>query len=749
MIGQIAIWVGFLGAAISAFAYYRVSQGNDSMQKFARNGFAVTFGCTLAASVLLMLYIMQHRFEYDYVWSYSSRDLPTALLITTFWAGQEGSFLLWAFWSIFIGIVLLRSSKKNKNESEVMAVYMSIVAFLLLLVAVKSPFKYIWNVHPNDVTVGQIPNDGRGLNPLLQNFWMLIHPPILFIGFAALAVPFSFAIAALWKKQYQQWISAALPWVLFGALSLGAGLILGGYWAYGVLGWGGWWGWDPVENSSLVPWIVSIILIHSILTQRKTGRLARTNFALAVTGFFLVVYSTFLTRSGILGDSSVHSFVDPGAFAYTLLIVWLVLTALLGFGLLGKRWKDLTSPAGHSHLFSREGFLALASVVMGASALVVFFGTSLPIVSKITVEPSFYDRTNLPLAILMGVLLSFSLLLQWSIQGGKETFKKAFIALGAALVVTIILIIVGLNDWRMILFAYSSLVAFFLNIETGLRLAKQNIQWVGGPIAHVGLALLFLGIIGSGRYGEKVNVSLPLHEQKEALGYTWTYLGSKQNSEGKSVFTIKGERNGSVLTLEPVMYMSSYNNNIMRNPDYVSLLTKDLYLEPVSLEQPNESEAKSMDTYNLKKGEPISIQGVQVTFLRFEMGAHGKDGMMGGSQFGIGAVLEVRKGTKTEQLTPVTFFQGQNIERMDAAMLKDSSLGFQMLKMNINMENKEALVQIQVVKPGAAAPSSSNKEILIVEASVKPFITLVWFGAFCIILGLGISIYRRRLGFES
>ena len=229
--------------------------------------------------------------------------------------------------------------------------------FFYLLIAIKSPFQYIWDVAANNVPQGFIPQDGRGLNPLLQNFWMIIHPPVLFIGFASLAVPFVLAVAALWQKKYDKWIQTALPWVLFSALSLGAGLMLGGYWAYGVLGWGGWWGWDPVENSSLIPWMVAIILVHTMLIQMLTGKLARTNFILAVLAYLLVIYSTFLTRSGILANASVHSFVDPGMLAYTLLIIWLVAAAVGGFGMIVLRRKELTIQTPPSTWLTRESML--------------------------------------------------------------------------------------------------------------------------------------------------------------------------------------------------------------------------------------------------------------------------------------------------------------------------------------------------------------------------------------------------------
>jgi cytochrome c-type biogenesis protein CcmF len=188
-----------------------------------------------------------------------------------------------------------------------------------------------------------VPPDGRGLNPLLQNFWMVIHPPVLFIGFASMAAPFSLAIAGLWKKDFAILSRQGFPWVLVATSVLGLGIMLGAYWAYGVLGWGGYWGWDPVENSSLVPWLTGIALLHTMLAQLRTGKYARTNIALAIVSFILVIYSTFLTRSGILGDASVHAFTDPGAVVYWLLLSILVLLTVGGGALMVQRWTAKAS----------------------------------------------------------------------------------------------------------------------------------------------------------------------------------------------------------------------------------------------------------------------------------------------------------------------------------------------------------------------------------------------------------------------
>jgi cytochrome c-type biogenesis protein CcmF len=257
-----------------------------------------------------------------------------------------------------------------------------ILSFLLLMLIVKNPFAFIWDRFPDDLIKSgpipagvtsyvvldaakniwaQFPQEGKGLNPLLQNYWMVIHPQILFIGFSSMAVPYANAVAGLLRKDFTSWIRVATPWLVFGAMVLGTGIILGGYWAYETLGWGGFWGWDPVENSSLVPWLLCVATIHTTLVQRKNGAYLKTNFSLSILTFVAVLYSTFLTRSGVLGETSVHSFVDPGMWVYWLLLGCMVLFAGIGFGLLYVRAREMPKiPVEHS-FFSREFALFLGA----------------------------------------------------------------------------------------------------------------------------------------------------------------------------------------------------------------------------------------------------------------------------------------------------------------------------------------------------------------------------------------------------
>ena len=748
MVGVFIVWIAFVAASVSAYSFYWTATRNTRMLALARNSFGIMALSILAASVLLLVYILTHRFEFAYVWEYSSRSLPLDLLVTTFWAGQDGSFMLWALCGSCIGLILMAYTRRKGIEAETMALYALIQAFLLLLLILKSPFTYIWHAYPNDVSVGTIPTDGRGLNPLLQNFWMIAHPPMLFAGFAAMAVPFVFALAALWRKAYQEWIPSALPWVIGGTVALGTGIMMGGYWAYGVLGWGGWWGWDPVENSSLVPWIVGVILIHTMLVQRRTGGLARTNFFLGISTFVLVVYSTFLTRSGILGSSSVHSFVNPGGWVYACLVLWILSLVGLGISMLGVRWKDLRTLAVRSPLFTRESFLSIASAVMGTIALVILFGTSYLLVPLATLERTFYDNTNLPIAIGMMILLGLSLGLQWKEESRATLPKKSAISLVLAMVGTAILVAVGLHDVMMGLLAFASLFAFFVNAMRFIALAKEDVRHTGGTLSHIGLALLFLGIIGSGRYGEKQTASLPLNESKEVLGHQLTYTGSKQMQDGKWLFSVKVAKEGSQFTLEPVMFQSEYNNSLMRNPDYAAFLTRDFYIEPVSLEDvaPPTASTGNGSTLQLKKGESKALGDATVTFLRFDTNHKGMEATTGAGNFPVGVVLQVKRGSTIEEVTPVTVYRGAEKVEMKRATTKDGSIGFDLIAMNIGTQSIPSTIDLAITGNVLSAPPVAKAQLLVVEASVKPFMSVVWTGAVFILFGLIVSLTTKFNG---
>ncbi len=739
--------VAFLASLAATLNYYRNAYRQKFLLSPARVWVKLSAGSILVASALLLLLIFRHDFSNGYVYSYSDRSLPFHFLLSSFYAGQEGSFLFWALCASLIALWLAPYTGKRKSEPFVMGAFMAVQSLLLLLLIVKSPFQYVWEMIPN-APLNEIPADGHGLNPLLQNFWMVIHPPVLFVGFAAMAVPFSFAIGALWRKEYQEWVAQAFPWILFANLSLGLGLMLGAYWAYGVLGWGGYWGWDPVENSSLVPWITSVALIHTLLVQRRSQKFVRSNFALAIGSFFLVVYSTFLTRSGILGDSSVHSFTDPGATVYWMLVGFLAFILVSGFGLMVVRRKDLAAHAGAEASFvSRETALGAGSVVLLLSAAVILFGTSLPIVSKTTVEPSFYDATNLPIAIAIGLLIGLSLFIQWGVDDFKSIMKRLLVSLGASAILVALLWFAGVREWVTVLFVFASIFAFFVNLEVGLRTMRGDITLLGGKFAHIGMAIMFLGIIATGKFGKAQHLGLQLNKPQEALGYTLTYIGHEPTPDGKFAFNIAVEKEGTKFQLAPVMFQAG-EQGMMRNPDIVTFLTRDFYVSPVSLDRPEdhaEHDGHNHDgqLYTIPKGETVSFGAVKAKFVKFDMNAHSSDAMMNGKDgMAIGSVLELSDGERRETVVPTAHYSTSGEPTYSSSHSKLINSTIQLVSMNVGMgSEKPSTITVKVNNAHAASPAP---ETLVVEASIKPYINLLWFGTVIMIGGFILSMYKRR-----
>src|SRR4030095_14451442 len=300
---------------------------------------------------------------------------------------------------------LLGGPRAGKGPA-VMAIYTLTLMGLLLILVRENPF----------VMLGKTPVDGTGLNPLLQDNWMVIHPPIMFVGYAATAIPFAFAMAALWRRQYDGWAARAFPWALGGFLVLGTAILMGGYWAYKTLGWGGYWGWDPVENASLIPWIFGTVLIHGLHMERAQGRYRRANYVFTFLAYIAVLYGTFLTRSGVLADFSVHSFVDLGISGWLTLLLGGFF--LLGLYLIVTRWKEIPTKPNEDPFLSRGTFMVLATIVLLIMALVITARTPAPLLtrcieSQSQVGPSFYNRVNLPIALLVAFLVAIVPYLAW------------------------------------------------------------------------------------------------------------------------------------------------------------------------------------------------------------------------------------------------------------------------------------------------------------------------------------------------
>ncbi len=760
MLGSIFLSLAFAMALISGVSYAMALRGGITdryfrIARFSFHGAVISF---MVACAVLMYLVLTHQYQYTYVYQHSSTSLSRPLLMASFYAGQEGSFMLWTLLTALIGVFVLGYAQRVRYEAEVMAPLMLVLFCLLLILIVKSPFRTIYQSFADEnIPAGFIPADGRGLNPQLENLWITIHPPILFIGFAAMTVPFVFAVAGLIKRDYQRWIAISLPWVLFASMALGFGIMLGGWWAYETLGWGGFWAWDPVENSSLIPWLACVALVHTMLVQKRTGTISRrsglpdkvgglvkTNFVLAVATFGLILYSTFLTRSGVLGDTSVHSFVSPGGFVYGVLLAVIVIFMGIGISALAARWKDLNQASLHFPMMSRENALGLGSAVLLASATIVLIGTSWPIFMplfgkpKVSIQPDFYNTFHLPLAMVLVLLNGISMRLKWKNTAPAEFFRQMGGAIAVAVLGTIGLVILQIHDPIYIALGFGALLAFVVNVQIGSRVLRGNPRFVGAYVSHAGVALMMLGIIFTSRYSQTQHVRLVQGVAQDVFGYSITYNGPKQieldkPDREKYEHQVTLEKDGRSYEVGPVTFLSDFNKreSAFLEPGILYTATKDIYLSPKALD-----EEGGNPKVTLRKGEKVPVpfdSSITIRFEKFDMSRAETEGMQGG-------VVEVIRGDSSTYLTAyLSLKNGQFIPVPIPG--SDATLGFYAL--NADKENL-ANSQAQLVFASSSHPAPPAKPAITLDVSVKPFISFVWAGVVIMVGGFFFSIIRRR-----
>jgi cytochrome c-type biogenesis protein CcmF len=576
-LGHAFVILAFVMSILSAVFYFQHEQTkSQSLQIWAKRFFQIHALAIVSVFVVLFSIIFFHRYEFHYAWRHSSNSLPVYYMISCFWEGQEGSFLLWLFWNALIGVILQRVAKSWESPVMVVIAFAQI-ALSSMLVGFQwgefklgsSPFDLLREQRPDFLNIPilgqlgvenylQVFKDGNGLNALLQNYWMVIHPPTLFLGFATAIVPFAYSIAALWRNNERGWIPYALIWSLVCAGILGLGIIMGGFWAYESLSFGGYWAWDPVENASLMPWLIMASAAHMLIISKSTGRHLFTSHLLTQISFWLVLYATFLTRSGILGEASVHSFTDLGLSGQLLMFLLAFLAFALVVVLEGKKRKwalygiilALLVPMSLAYMIkspeaidtfyqwlkglgtclflvwlvyyifalynktkanmtdermdSREFWMFLGSMFLILSLVQVFAATSIPVFNKLfgykTAVPSAadYNRVQLWLAMPIMLLMSFGYWFKFR-ETDLKTIKKPLIQLVLVSIIITILLMFGFEiyELKFVIFLLLSCTLIIANLVYGYQ--KKKFEWLrwGGNIAHVGFGVLLMGVLVS------------------------------------------------------------------------------------------------------------------------------------------------------------------------------------------------------------------------------------------------------------
>ncbi len=580
-IGHFFILVSLVASLTAAFAYFKAVNATPDAKagwlKLARLSFLTDVASVFIIFAALLHIMYHHLFEYKYAWQHTSLSLELKFIMSAFWEGQEGSTLLWTFWHSILGLIVM------KREKEWEAPVMSVVSFAQFFLATMVVGIYVFGVkigsnpfvllresgvlneapamHLNfDVTQPIRPDylsmitDGNDLNPLLQNYWMVIHPPILFLGFASTLIPFAFAMAGLWTGDVKGWVSRAIPWALFSIAFLGLGIMMGAKWAYESLNFGGYWAWDPVENASLVPWMIMVSGLHTMLIYKHTGYSLRSSFLFLALSFIFIVYSTFLTKSGVLGDSSVHAFADIGMngqlFLFMIVFVWLTpffavqskqqklivfgVTTILSLAtyfladkvpgfplyvilagivtyiiLLNKRVPAIKK---EEHISSREFWMFIGSLVFFLAAMIIIFQTSLPVFNKLfnlnkapgENDEFNYNKIQVLIAFVIGILTAITQYLRYKSTTASFFWKKILVpTIISALVATFILVVIKINYdihgmgfliniWLALVATVYATTANAAYIWIGMKGKLKN---AGGSVAHFGFALMLVGMI--------------------------------------------------------------------------------------------------------------------------------------------------------------------------------------------------------------------------------------------------------------
>lgn len=676
-LGHLFIVLSVVASLVATISYFLATrkQGDEARywKKLARAAFIVETVAVFSIFIILIYIVTNHLFEYKYAWQHSSRSLENKYLLASIWEGQEGSFLLWSIWHCVLGLIVIKTAKNWE------APVMSIVSFAQFALATMIAGIYVFGhkigsnpfillresgvfdnapgMHINfdlsqpvrtDYMLLQSMQDGNDLNPLLQNYWMVIHPPVLFLGFASTIIPFAFATAGLWTKQFGDWIKQALPWALFSCAALGIGIMMGAKWAYESLTFGGYWAWDPVENASLVPWLVLVAGIHTLLIYKHSGHSLRSTHLFFILTFALILYSTFLTRSGILGETSVHSFTGAGMNAqlYLLMYVFIWGTAIISAKTVSQRWTaaivafvmlvpnffsdipalglialltglgfvvyqintQVPTIQKEENASSREFWMFIGSLVFFLSAVVIIAKTSLPVFNKVfglKIAPpedpeAAYNSIQIYVAIILALLTAVTQYLKYKNTSGKYFWKKILIPTIISIAVAAILLAFSEIRyekqgpmfkgalWLGLICSIYAVVANLSYIWLGL---KGSLKLSGGSISHFGFGLVLVGILISSSNKEvlshnRTGITTPLDADNKITG-----------DPGENTTLIKGQR------LDMGKYWATYESDSAhpRKKQWffkIRLQSKDgkedFYLQPNAFVNTKEGEEGSL-----------------------------------------------------------------------------------------------------------------------------------------------------------
>lgn len=571
-LGYFALFIAFGCTAYSTgMALASVPQRRPDWLASAHHAALLVWPLLTLSSACLIYLLLTEQYQIEFVHSVTSHSMPIYLKITSWWGGQAGSLLFWAWlMAAFSGAAMLRKWDRDHDMMPyVIATTMITVGFfLILIIFVENPFTRLWALPNGETTTAMFqpagttaftPEDGRGLNPLLRHIGMIIHPPMLYLGFVSFVIPYAFAMAALiTRRTDDEWIRTTRRWTLVGWLFLSLGLILGGRWAYDVLGWGGYWGWDPVENAAFLPWLTATAFLHSVMIQEKRGMLKKWNVVLVILTYSLVIFGTFLTRSGVL--SSVHAFAQSAIGP--LFFGFIGLTFITSMALLFREWDHLRDEHQLDSLLSREAAFLLNNLLFMGITASVFWGTVFPMISelatgeKISVGPPFYNQVTGPQFAALVLLMGIAPLMAWRKTSPKQLGRMMLMPFLGTLVVLIGCVALGIYSWGALLglgisafAATATIIEFTRGTRARMKtnqedaftalstLMARNRRRYGGYIIHIGVVLMTIGVVGSNFFQQETQGRLTPGQSMTLGRYVMIYdeLNEFIHTDGREV----------------------------------------------------------------------------------------------------------------------------------------------------------------------------------------------------------------------
>lgn len=800
-VGQFFIVLAFAASLFSTIAYFFATKNKDLADKswtnLGRIGFYVNIVSIIGIGTTLFYLILNHYYEYNYVYQHSSKSLPVYYIISAFWEGQEGSFWLWAFWQSVLGAILIWKAKTWENG------VMTVIAFsqvfltsMLLGVEIfgqrvgSSPFILLREARnlkefapvvfadpENYKNYLKFITDGKGLNPLLQNYWMVIHPPTLFLGFASMIVPFAYAIAALWERRFKDWVKPVLPWALFAVMILGTGIIMGSFWAYEALNFGGFWAWDPVENASIIPWLTLIAGVHVLIVFKNTGHAYFTAIALILISFLLVLYASFLTRSGILGETSVHSFTDLGMFGH--LISYIVAFLAISIYFVATRWKSLPITTKDEETYSREFWMFIGALVLTVACIQVIVTTSYPVfnkvfgTSKVLQDPiQYYNKWQAVFAVFITLISGFSQFLKYKRTEPRKFYSSLVSSVVFAFVLTggFVWLTGVYTNLLYIILTFSCLFAVLSNARLLSGAFGKANKMLGSAIAHIGFAILLLGALVAAATSNPIsinetnfipvkdfekaakpgeNIMLYKNEPKKMGKYTITYVSDTTvapNTYYKLNFKVI-DAAGKIkedFNLNPSIQENG-QMGLIASPDTKHYLTSDIYTHITSAAQKQEEHGdheghteeenyKAPRILSVKAGDTIHTSSGILTVGQLNAKPVVKDLKIAEGDLAVALPLEVNVSGKLYKAEPLFMVKGNNT--FDFAR-KIEELGLRLRFTKIIPE--EGKFEIQVYEKPQQA-----KDWLVFKSIEFPYINLYWVGTIVMVVGFVISIFRRK-----